>query len=185
MGEQPDYWSYSVPCVSQMTLDRELHSQRLVRKRVFMKRPPAGEQKTYTPRGASTRQRIVDATASLAYTKGIEGTSLDDVRAAAGVSKSQLYHYFADKDALVREVISAQTARVLGAQRPHSQSSTRWQGCVAGAISSWRRIGRTRMADARSDLSRMNWLISQSRPERCSSRASIPGKTVWPKDLRK
>jgi TetR/AcrR family transcriptional repressor of nem operon len=67
-------------------------------------------------RGAATRQRIVDATASLTYAKGVEGTSLDDVRDAAGVSKSQLYHYFADKDALVREVISAQAARVLASQ---------------------------------------------------------------------
>jgi TetR/AcrR family transcriptional regulator, transcriptional repressor for nem operon len=81
-----------------------------------MKKLPASAQKKYTSRGASTRQRIVDATASLTYAKGIEGTSLDDVRAAAGVSKSQLYHYFADKDALVREVISAAAAHVLAAQ---------------------------------------------------------------------
>jgi TetR/AcrR family transcriptional repressor of nem operon len=81
-----------------------------------MKKLPASAQKTYTSRGASTRQRIVDATVSLIYAKGAEGTNLDDVRAAAGVSKSQLYHYFADKDALVREVISAQAARVLSAQ---------------------------------------------------------------------
>lgn len=76
------------------------------------------EPKTLTSRGASTRQRIIDATARLAYEKGAESTSLDDVRAAADVSKSQLYHYFADKDALVREVIVAQTARVLAAQEP-------------------------------------------------------------------
>lgn len=81
-----------------------------------MKKVPANAQKTYTSRGASTRLRIVDATVSLMYAKGVEGTSLDDVRAAAGVSKSQLYHYFADKDALVREVISAQAAHVLAAQ---------------------------------------------------------------------
>jgi TetR/AcrR family transcriptional regulator, transcriptional repressor for nem operon len=81
-----------------------------------MKKLPANAQKTYTSRGASTRQRIVDATVSLMYAKGVEGTSLDDVRAAAGVSKSQLYHYFADKDALVRDVISAQAAHVLAAQ---------------------------------------------------------------------
>ena len=81
-----------------------------------MKKVPAKAQKTYTSRGASTRLRIVDATVGLMYAKGVEGTSLDDVRAAAGVSKSQLYHYFADKDALVREVISAQAAHVLAAQ---------------------------------------------------------------------
>ena len=39
--------------------------------------------------------------------------------AKSGVSKSQLYHYFADKDALVLEVIALQTDRVLSAQQPH------------------------------------------------------------------
>ncbi len=81
-----------------------------------MKKPPASAQKTHTSRGASTRQRIVDVTANITYAKGVERMSLDDVRAHAGVSKSQLYHYFVDKDALVREVISAQAARVLAAQ---------------------------------------------------------------------
>ena len=81
-----------------------------------MKKLPASTQKTLTSRGAATRQRIVDAAVNLTYAKSVEGTSLDDVCAAAGASKSQLYHYFADKDALVREVISAQAARVLAAQ---------------------------------------------------------------------
>jgi AcrR family transcriptional regulator len=81
-----------------------------------MKKLPPSARKTHTSRGAATRQRIVNAAVTITYTKGVEGTSLDDVCAAAGVSKSQLYHYFADKDALVREVISTQAARVLAAQ---------------------------------------------------------------------
>jgi TetR/AcrR family transcriptional regulator, transcriptional repressor for nem operon len=81
-----------------------------------MRKSPASAQKTYTSRGASTRQRIVDATVGLIYAKGVESTTLDDVCGAAEVSKSQLYHYFADKDALVREVVSAQAAGVLAAQ---------------------------------------------------------------------
>lgn len=81
-----------------------------------MKKPAASAQQTYTSRGTATRRRIVDATADLIYSKGVESTSLDDVRAAALVSKSQLYHYFADKDALVCEVISAQSAAMLTAQ---------------------------------------------------------------------
>jgi TetR/AcrR family transcriptional repressor of nem operon len=81
-----------------------------------MKKQAVSAQKTRTSRGASTQQRIVDATVSLIYAKGVESTTLDDVRAAADVSKSQLYHYFADKDALVREVISAAAAQVLAAQ---------------------------------------------------------------------
>jgi AcrR family transcriptional regulator len=71
-----------------------------------------------TPRGAATRASIIEAAANLIYAHGVEGTSLDDVMGASGVSKSQLYHYFADKDALVLEVIARQTERVLDAQRP-------------------------------------------------------------------
>jgi AcrR family transcriptional regulator len=72
-----------------------------------------------TARGAATRSRIVNAAADLFYEHGADRTSLDQVMAASGVSKSQLYHYFADKDALVLEVIARQTDRVLDAQQPH------------------------------------------------------------------
>jgi TetR/AcrR family transcriptional regulator, transcriptional repressor for nem operon len=72
--------------------------------------------RTLTARGAATRARIVDAAASLVYERGFAGTSLDDVMAATGTSKSQLYHYFADKDALIREVIKAQLGRIIAAQ---------------------------------------------------------------------
>jgi AcrR family transcriptional regulator len=43
---------------------------------------------------------------------------MDDVQAAAGVSASQIYHYFAGKQALTRAVISHQTKRILAAQTP-------------------------------------------------------------------
>ena len=49
--------------------------------------------------------------------------------AATGTSKSQLYHYFADKDALIREVIKAQLGRIFAAQEAaglHEVSS--WEG---------------------------------------------------------
>ena len=69
-------------------------------------------ERALTARGAATKARIVAAAASLVYERGIAGTSLDDVMAATGTSKSQLYHYFADKDALICEVIRAQLGRV-------------------------------------------------------------------------
>jgi TetR/AcrR family transcriptional regulator, transcriptional repressor for nem operon len=82
-----------------------------------------------TARGAATRARIVAAAASLVYERGFAGTSLDDVMAATATSKSQLYHYFADKDALTREVIKAQLGRIFAAQEEaglHEVSS--WEG---------------------------------------------------------
>jgi AcrR family transcriptional regulator len=80
------------------------------------------EPHSLTARGAATRARIVEAAADLIYAHGVDRTSLDDVMAASGVSKSQLYHYFADKDALVLDVIARQTERVLEAQRPHLEA---------------------------------------------------------------
>ncbi|MFG2847090.1 TetR/AcrR family transcriptional regulator [Kitasatospora sp. NPDC048296] len=61
-----------------------------------------------TPKGQRTRARIVDAAAELIHERGVAGTTLEDVKAAAQVSGSQLYHYFADKDALVQSVIERQ-----------------------------------------------------------------------------
>lgn len=72
-----------------------------------------------TARGAATRARIVAAAADLVYLRGVAGTSMEDVMSASATSKSQLYHYFADKDDLVLEVIGLQTARVLAAQEPY------------------------------------------------------------------
>jgi AcrR family transcriptional regulator len=46
--------------------------------------------------------RIVEAAAELIYAKGAERVSLDEVMEATGASRSQLYHYFANKDDLVR-----------------------------------------------------------------------------------
>ncbi|SEG72702.1 transcriptional regulator, TetR family [Actinacidiphila yanglinensis] len=66
----------------------------------------APDGRRLTTRGAKTRARIVTAAAELMYVKGVGATTLDDVLAASGVSKSQLYHHFAGKDALVRAVVA-------------------------------------------------------------------------------
>ena len=71
-----------------------------------------------TRRGRVTRDRIVEAAAELMYRGGVAGTRIDDVRAAAGVSSSQLYHYFADKSELVRAVVARQADAVLAGQQP-------------------------------------------------------------------
>ena len=71
-----------------------------------------------TPRGRATRDRIVAEAARLIFEHGVASTSVEDVKTAAGVSSSQLYHYFDDKQALVRAVIAHQTDAVLEAQQP-------------------------------------------------------------------
>lgn len=101
-----------------------------------------------TAKGLRTRARIVDAAAELMLTRGVAGTTLDDIGAAAGVGRSQLYHYFSGKDALVHDVIDRQADAVLTHQgADHADLSTweawsRWRdrtvdgahagGCVGG-----------------------------------------------------
>jgi AcrR family transcriptional regulator len=72
-----------------------------------------------TPKGRATRERIVATAAALIYARGAGATSTDEVQTAAGVSASQLYHYFGDKRTLVRAVIAHQTDAVLKAQEPY------------------------------------------------------------------
>jgi TetR/AcrR family transcriptional regulator, transcriptional repressor for nem operon len=67
-----------------------------------------------TRKGQQTRQRIVAAAADLILQQGVAGTTLDDVRAEAGVSSSQIYHYFADKESLVRAVVDYRAQTVVG-----------------------------------------------------------------------
>ncbi|HET6153007.1 MAG TPA: TetR/AcrR family transcriptional regulator [Marmoricola sp.] len=69
-----------------------------------------------TPKGAATRSRIVEAAAELMFVNGVAGTTLEHVRDEAGVSSSQIYHYFVDKDALVRAVIDYQNDAVVAEQ---------------------------------------------------------------------
>ncbi|MFG3559078.1 TetR/AcrR family transcriptional regulator [Micromonospora sp. NPDC047557] len=61
-----------------------------------------------TRKGQATRERIVQAATDLIAAHGVAGTSTEDVRKAAGVSGSQLYHYFDSKQALIRAVITRQ-----------------------------------------------------------------------------
>jgi TetR/AcrR family transcriptional regulator, transcriptional repressor for nem operon len=71
-----------------------------------------------TPKGLRTRDRIVDAAAELLLTRGMAATTLDDVKAAAGISSSQLYHYFDSKGDLVQAVAVRQTETIVAAQGP-------------------------------------------------------------------
>ena len=84
-----------------------------------------------TDKGRATRNRVLDAATQLVFERGVAGTTLDDVRAAANVSKGQLYHYFADKDDLVHAVIDRTVQQVLDAQ-PRLLDLSSW-----AAIAAW------------------------------------------------
>ena len=65
-----------------------------------------------TRKGQATRERILRAATELIAARGVAGTGTEDVRKAAGVSGSQLYHYFDSKQALIRAVITRQADAV-------------------------------------------------------------------------
>ncbi|HLQ17799.1 MAG TPA: TetR/AcrR family transcriptional regulator [Tabrizicola sp.] len=54
---------------------------------------------TRVPRGEA-RARLIEAARSLVRHKGFAATSVDDLCAAAGVTKGAFFHHFASKDAL-------------------------------------------------------------------------------------
>lgn len=78
------------------------------------RRPPRPDVSAgFTIKGATTRKRIVAGAAELFSERGVQGTSMEDVRRAVGVSGSQLSHYFADKDDLIGQVVLARTQDVV------------------------------------------------------------------------
>jgi TetR/AcrR family transcriptional repressor of nem operon len=87
----------------------------------------SGPKLPVTERGRRARAAIIDAAATLMYQKGVSTTSLDDVLAAAGSGKSQLYHYFDGKADLVAAVIERQLEMVLASQ-PGLTHIESWEG---------------------------------------------------------
>ncbi|HET6298430.1 MAG TPA: TetR/AcrR family transcriptional regulator [Kribbella sp.] len=75
-----------------------------------MKAPPA------TERGRRTRTAILTAAAELMHRHGLAGPSIDDVLVASGTGKSQLYHYFDNRQDLAAAVLYHQFDRVMAAQ---------------------------------------------------------------------
>jgi TetR/AcrR family transcriptional repressor of nem operon len=85
-----------------------------------------------TPKGARTRARIVEEAAALIHERGVAGTTLEDVRFAADVSGSQMYHYFPDKNDLVQAVIDYQADTIVNRNR-HAFSG-------ANGVENWRKM---------------------------------------------
>ena len=86
-----------------------------------------------TERGRLTRQRIVAAASEVVAEKGALGASLDEVGARAPASRSQLYHYFDDKNDLLRAVAEATNDTVLDGQRDLFDHLDTWDGLVRWA----------------------------------------------------
>jgi TetR/AcrR family transcriptional repressor of nem operon len=85
-----------------------------------------------TPKGARTRARIVEKAAALIHERGVAATTLEDVKVAAEVSGSQMYHYFPDKNDLVQAVIDYHAVAIVSRNR---QALSR-----ANGVEAWRNM---------------------------------------------
>ena len=87
-------------------------------------------ERRITARGTATRDRIVQAAADLMYARGVNATTLDDVIAASGVSKSQLYWHFPGKDDLIHAVIARRGQQVLEREHQRLQGLHSYRGLI-------------------------------------------------------
>lgn len=96
--------------------------------------------------------------ADLMQQRGVARTTVEDIQEAAGISSSQLYHYFADKGALVAAVIELQGQRVLGVQHLGLDRVTcladlwRWRDLVVGIRTAQNCVGGCPLGSLAADL---------------------------------
>ncbi len=76
--------------------------------------------------GQTVPQRLLNVARTLFAEKGFEGTSVQDVVVAAGVTKGAMYHYFSSKDDLLYEIYG----RVLRMQMERLEKFVSQEGSV-------------------------------------------------------
>ena len=57
-------------------------------------------------RSASAHTKVLDAALELVAERGVDATSMDAIAAESGVSKATIYKHWADKDALLLEMMA-------------------------------------------------------------------------------
>ena len=69
--------------------------------------PNASRDGQEEPRSARKRKAILEAARTLFLRNGYRGTSMDEIAAAAAVSKQTVYKHFADKESLFSEIVTS------------------------------------------------------------------------------
>ncbi len=84
------------------------------RRRVAIAAPePNDGERVGRARGEATRQRLLEAGASVLPARGYHDTRVDDIVEAAGVSHGTFYRYFGNKDEFFRVLAEAASGRML------------------------------------------------------------------------
>jgi AcrR family transcriptional regulator len=92
----------------------------------------AEEAPLRTHRGTVTRELIVRAAARIVCSRGVAGTSLEQVLTASNASRSQFHRYF-----VIEAVVDFQVNPVLARQRSLLARVDSVSGCASGPMSSW------------------------------------------------
>ncbi|HEY8718320.1 TetR/AcrR family transcriptional regulator [Pengzhenrongella sp.] len=84
----------------------------------------AGQSSAAPEVRGSARDRLLAAAAECFYDRGVNGTGIDTITAAAGVAKMSLYNNFASKDALVLAYLEARHEEWLDLYRRRLTTAT-------------------------------------------------------------
>jgi len=96
---------------------------------------------TQAERRAATRARLLDAAEALFVDRGYEGTSTEQILAAAGVSRGGLYHHFANKRELFEAVFRRVSDAALARAARGVDASSPLEGLIAACLA-WLREAR-------------------------------------------
>ncbi len=86
---------------------------------------------------APARDRLLAAAAECFYDRGVNGTGIDAIIAAAGVAKMSLYNNFASKDELVLAYLDARHEEWLDLYRRRAESATGPRDRIAAVFDSY------------------------------------------------
>jgi AcrR family transcriptional regulator len=105
-------------------------------------------KRTNQARSESTRSALIAAARQAFITHGYAGTSTPDLVEAAGVTRGALYHHFADKEALFRAVVEAESAAVAAEIEAASAGASLVESLIQGGeayLAAMAATGRTRL----------------------------------------
>jgi AcrR family transcriptional regulator len=84
--------------------------------------------------GDATRSALTDAARQLFGQRGYAGTSIDEIVAAAGVTKGAMYHHFSDKGALFKAVFEQVQQQVSDQAVAEFLRADPWEALVGGCL---------------------------------------------------
>jgi AcrR family transcriptional regulator len=129
---------------------------------------PAAEPAPPTGRKARTRRALLEAAGELFSTRGVEGTTVDDIADAAEVSVGSIYKHFGSKEALAVTFI-AEALAVFEGYLAEAQAAPRAVDRVLGAGDAYFRFAREQPAACRFATSRVFSPDASAPPDEAST----------------